>query len=334
MMKGCASEKVHVNEPEPTVEPNPPGLVTRSRRSLRFVSVVLAAGFWLVGTILWFTVRDRFPLLAALSYGLPVPLLVVFGFWAVAFVQGERRKLRLVWLIVVLLQTGCWLSSSFVFRAEDVPEEAVTLLFWNVCRGYGDFEKVGAEINARDADVVALVEATNAGQNEELWRRVCPDYQVTRLGSGMVLLLRGEQLNWKFGAVPKECRYQILDLKIKSQLVTLIVIDVRSDPRFSREPAFDRIEELVTQYSDRPLIIAGDFNTPLESIYLARLRQRMQNAFEARGSGLRDTWPVLLPVLSLDQVWANDRVDWHRCEHGWSLSSDHRPVLATFSTRR
>ena len=115
---------------------------------------------------------------------------------------------------------------------------------------------------------------------------------------------------------------------------TLIVIDVRSDPRFSREPAFDRIEELVTQYSDRPLIIAGDFNTPLESIYLARLRQRMQNAFEARGSGLRDTWPVLLPVLSLDQVWANDRVDWHRCEHGWSLSSDHRPVLATFSTRR
>jgi len=327
-----ASQESRVTEPKPVQEPSPPSLVTRCCRSLRSISVVLATGFWLVGTVLWLTVRDRFPVLAPVSYGLPLPVQVAFGFWAIVFVQFERRKLRIAWLVVVLLQTGCWLSSAVVFRAEETPQEAATLLFWNVCRGYGDFEKIGAEILALDADVVALVEATNAGQNEALWRKACPGYEITRLGSGMVLMLRGERLNWEFGAVPGECRYQILDLKVKGQRVTLIILDVKSDPRFSRKPAFDGLEEVVTRFSDRPLIIAGDFNTPLDSIYVARLRQRMQNAFEARGSGLLDTWPVVLPVLSLDQVWGNDHVRWHRCEHGWSLRSDHRPVLATFST--
>jgi endonuclease/exonuclease/phosphatase (EEP) superfamily protein YafD len=326
------STELEAAKPEAAEPPSPPGLVTRCGRSLRSISVALAAGFWLIGTVLWLTVRDRFPVLAPLSYGLPLSVQAAFGFWAVAFIQSERRKLRLAWLLVVLLQTGLWLSSVIVFRAEETPEEAVTLLFWNVCRGHGDFEKVGAEILALDADVVALVEATNAGQNEALWRKACPGYEVTRLGSGMVLLLRGERLNWEFGSVPGECRYQVLDLKVKGQRVTLIILDVKSDPRFSRKPAFDGLEEVVTRFSDRPLIIAGDFNTPLDSIYVARLRQRMQNAFEVRGSGLLDTWPVVLPILSLDQVWGNDHVQWHRCEHGWSLRSDHRSVLATFST--
>lgn len=344
MMRGWASQEFRLTSPEPvselteselTEEPAPPGFVRRCCRRLRPVSVVVAAAFWLIGTVLWLTVRDRFPVITPLAYGLPLPLVVVFGFWAVALLPVERTnnlRWRRVWLLAVVVQSVVWLSSVFVFRAEDVPEEAATLLFWNVCRGYGDFEKVGAEINAMDADVVALVEATNDGQNEALWRKACPGYEVTRLGSGMMLLLRGERLHWEFGAVPGFCRYQVLDLKVKGHLVTLIILDVRSDPRFSRQPAFERLEELVTQYSDRPLIIAGDFNTPLESVHVARLRQRMQNAFEVRGSGMRDTWPVVLPILSLDQVWGNDHVEWHRCEHGWSSKSDHRPVLSSFST--
>lgn len=331
MGKGWALEKPLDTE-ESTQDPAP-GAFRRAAGSLRRLSVFATSGFWLFGTLLWLTVQDRFPVLAPFSYGLPLPLLVFFGAWTVAFIRTERRKLRTAWLVAVLIQTGCWLGSTVVFRAEEPPAASATLLFWNVCRGYRGYEAVGAEISAIDADVVALVEATEAGQNEQLWRQACPGYQVTRLGSGMILLLRGEQLHWEFGAVPGECRYQILDLKVKEQRVTLIVIDVKSDPRFSKKPSFNRLEQLITKYSDRPLIIAGDFNTPLESVYISRMRQRMQNSFEVSGSGFRDTWPVALPVLSLDQVWGNEYVRFHRTENGWSLLSDHRPVLSAFTTK-
>lgn len=329
--KGWALENPVVTDDS---APKEPGFFRRAVHSFRRLSVLLAGGFWLTGTLLWLTVRDGFPELAPLFYGLPMPLLVVFGAWATAFLRTERRKVRIAWFVVVLIQVGCWLSSTtVVFRGEVAPAESATLLFWNVCRGYGDYEAVGAEITAMNADVVALVEATEAGQNEGLWRRVCPGYAVTRLGSGMILLHRGEQLGWEFGAVPGDCRYQVLDLKVKEQRFTLIVIDVKSDPRFSKKPSFDRLEELIARYSDRPLIIAGDFNTPLESIYISRMRQRMQNSFEVSGSGFRDTWPVVLPVLSLDQVWGNESVRFHQTENGWSLRSDHRPVLSTFTTK-
>jgi endonuclease/exonuclease/phosphatase (EEP) superfamily protein YafD len=317
--------------PKPTTQPQK--RLDCAVSSFRRLSVRLAGGLWLTGTLLWLTVRDQLPEVAWLFYGLPLPLLVFFGGWATAFLPTERRKMRIAWLVIVLIQVGCWLNSTVVFRGEQSPAESATLLFWNVCRGYGDYESVGAEISAINADVVALVEATEAGQNENLWRKVCPGYEVTRLGSGMMMLHRGKKFGWEFGAVAGDCRYQVLDLKIKEQRFTLIVIDVKSDPRFSKKPSFDRLEELITKYSDRPLLIVGDFNTPLESIYISRMRRRMQNSFEVSGSGFRDTWPVILPVLSLDQVWGNEYVRFHQTENGWSLRSDHRPIVSTFTTK-
>ncbi|MFP6763933.1 MAG: endonuclease/exonuclease/phosphatase family protein, partial [Planctomycetaceae bacterium] len=300
---------------------------------VRRISVFLAASLWIAGTVLWLTVRDRYPVFAPLSYGLPLPVLVACGLWCLLFLQNVRKRVRIGWIVCVLVQAGFWLSSSFVMRAGVAPRAAGTLMFWNVCRGYGGYAEAGAEIRRFDVDVVALVEATGDGQDVTLWQRVCPGYHVTRLGSGMILMLRGEKLRRESGVVPGVCRYRVLDLLVHEQPLTLIILDVNSDPRKSRQPAFDRLEELITKYADRPLIIAGDFNTPLESIHVGRMRQCMLNAFEVSGHGLRDTWPVLLPVLSLDQVWGNAHVHWHRCEHGWSCRSDHRPVLATFSTR-
>ena len=46
--------------------------------------------------------------------------------------------------------------------------------------------------------------------------------------------------------------------------------------------------------------------------------------------GFAPTWPVPCPVLSLDHVWASRSLAVRTCEQGWSLRSDHRPVLFTF----
>ena len=75
----------------------------------------------------------------------------------------------------------------------------------------------------------------------------------------------------------------------------------------------------------------GDMNTPARSIHLDTLRKTFRNTFEERGNGFYHSWPMPLPVLSLDQVWINKRIYVGSCELQWTLHSDHRPMVCTLS---
>ena len=75
----------------------------------------------------------------------------------------------------------------------------------------------------------------------------------------------------------------------------------------------------------------GDFNTPDDSILMEPLHAHCQLAFRERGSGYAATWPMPLPVLTLDQVWINSQVTVAKSEYGWSLDSDHRPAICHLS---
>lgn len=46
------------------------------------------------------------------------------------------------------------------------------------------------------------------------------------------------------------------------------------------------------------------------------------------------TWPVPLPVLSLDCVWARPQVRLRSCELRWAWRSDHRAVVVTLGYSR
>ncbi len=90
------------------------------------------------------------------------------------------------------------------------------------------------------------------------------------------------------------------------------------------------MQRLFDRHSNMPFILAGDFNTPPDSVFMDLLRETGSNAFEQSGEGFRETWPVFAPLLTLDQIWGNRQIKWHRCRQLWSLRSDHRPVVAEF----
>ena len=102
---------------------------------------------------------------------------------------------------------------------------------------------------------------------------------------------------------------------------------MHSSPLYQRGGPLAVIAEVAEAAADRPLLVLGDFNTPLDSAHLAPLRRIHENAFESVGAGYRPTWPAPLPLLALDQVWGNERLRFDRCRHGWSTCSDHRPVV-------
>ena len=75
-------------------------------------------------------------------------------------------------------------------------------------------------------------------------------------------------------------------------------------------------------------VILGDFNTPADSAHFELLRRSHVNAFEEAGAGYAASWPGFAPLLTLDQIWVSAPARVQHCELGWTLISDHRPVVA------
>lgn len=301
--------------------------------------VATASVVWGVGTVLWGTVQDAVPFLSGVYYALPMPVLILAG--AIVCVEYLRRKrdcrMTAACLLLLEMQVIVWGGQVFSHSVDDPPAVAHRFVFWNVCRGKFGYDATARELADFDADVIALVEATEQAEYPDFWTARIPGYSAKRLGSGMMILCRGEILDVRPGnvTVPEEpeavCRYRVISLRVDGVAMRVLLMDVKSHPLIFRKPAFVRLEELSDELSDQPLIVAADFNTPINSVWIDLLRSRLTNSFEDAGEGYRETWPTLLPVLCLDQVWGNDRIIWHRSRHGWSIRSDHRSVAAEFS---
>lgn len=300
----------------------------------RFLRGALRLATWLLiaGLLLRLTVRDRIPLLSALYYALPYGILTAMA--AVVTIAAWRRRNRLhagYWGIVLGFVAVSWYAADWRTPVRPLPRHAkpIRVLCWNVCRGFAGWENIAAELSQYDADVIVLIEAGEPSEPmRELWQQYCPGYDVSLLGGGMVCLVRGQSGDATAPAVDGKTQLRQLDLTVAEQLLTCLVVDANSSPFYRRSGPLAVIAEIAEDTADRPLLVLGDFNTPLDSVHLGPLRRGHSNAYEESGTGYRPTWPAPVPVLSLDQVWGNRHVRFDSCRHAWSSCSDHRPVVA------
>lgn len=296
-----------------------------------FLLTVCPLVIWILATGIRWTVRDRVPYLATVFYALPPPLLVVLALFVGLRLRrsGRIRGARVV-AAVGVLQLVLW--SSAAFRGEQpVPsDDSLRFVFWNVSRGDFGYENVARLIAEFDADIVTMTEAIGRGQAPDFWRVACPEYTPLPLSSGMTLLVRGDATLVEHDRAGPVCRWRVADVSVRGRSLKVGVVDFTSNPILFREPGFLALAKLFERHTGEPFILAGDFNTPIDSAVAGSLRERATNAYEQSGEGFRETWPVFLPLMKLDQIWGNANIDWHRCRHLWSLRSDHRPVVAEF----
>lgn len=77
----------------------------------------------------------------------------------------------------------------------------------------------------------------------------------------------------------------------------------------------------------RPVIIAGDFNLPVESAIYRRWWGDLTNAFSARGAGLGWTKRTRWFGVRIDHVVVGNGIRVRRVALGPAMGSDHRPVI-------
>lgn len=294
-------------------------------------AVWCVASITVIGLVVRLTVRDGIGIWSPVFYATPLPLLVA-GAAVCVFYGGIARKTRwlAVWSAILLLLLPAWWRHDVRLLqppAHQVREDDLTLLFWNVARA-DDLTAAADYIRRVDADIVGLVEAVgNKDEMRAFWRQQLPDYHLSYLGGNLQILSR-----WSSEEAVAEHLHggsisRFLRVHVRGTSYLCCLVDIDANLLRPRHPALQRLTELLQDYRDDHVVIMGDFNIPPDSIHLAGVREHYRLCFEAAGSGYAPTWPVPLPVLQLDQVWVNDRLQTVSCRHGFSTASDHRPVL-------
>jgi endonuclease/exonuclease/phosphatase (EEP) superfamily protein YafD len=264
--------------------------------------------------------RDRVPYLAALFYAAP-PLLLASGALASAAAWGLARRRRLVLgALTAAFAFSAWQAGISRFRQPSAPG-ALRLLLWNVQHGNAGWERLAAEIAARDADVVALVEADGGAS------KAPPGWTWRWVDHGLALGVKGEILSAEIVPLGDSSRAAVARIEARGRPLSVILVDIGADPLRPRGLAFGPLDELRRRV--KPDLILGDFNSPRDTAYFDAWRGELTHAFEAAGAGWDLTWPAAFPVLSIDHVWCASTVVPTSCVH-LAGASDHRAVAVEF----
>ena len=317
---------------------HPPSSILNSPPSPRRITVphILAAIcllFWLTAVALRLTVRDRWPGLAVLFYATPLALLTVSALlFALLLFLRKHRRAGIAALVAALLCGGWWWQTSFYFHSAPTHGETLRVLFWNCQRGRHGWKEVAQQIHDLDAPVIGLVESqADFKAQKRFWVWEFLEYNVATPGGGIALLTRGTILQSQLIPLGNDSRCGEFQIEIEGQAITVLIVDIKSNPFISRRQPLDHLSQVIANHGDEPLIVMGDFNTPTDSCFLDPLRRQCDNAFETAGYGSSATWPLPAPVLSLDQVWTGGPIKAASCRHLWTTRSDHRQVVTEIS---
>ena len=308
------------------------------RQTSRLVWIVIV-----LGLLLRLTVQDRYFPWALVYYITPIASLPIWilsagitGLLGRKSPRNENTTATNPWissfrlhLILGLIFVAWTIYADFVYQALPVSSNGIRIAFWNVERGKAGLNRLATQLKSFQAAAIGLVEANQSYEvNLEEWKRELPEYEVIRTDFGGLFAVKGNVLSHRMFHFPPSSYCEQLDVRVDGAEFTVLLVDIASDLKLSRRRPLLELATLADQLADRPLVILGDFNTPDDSVLMTPLQQHHRRAFRERGSGYAPTWPMPLPVLTLDQVWVNDLVEVQQCQHFWTNDSDHRPIVS------
>ena len=275
-------------------------------------------------------------------YALPaVPL----AFWA--FRQRNRRAAILCG--ASLLMVGGPLMGFRVPYGPGAEAEGtkIRVLTWNIHSATAGLEKIEAEIERWQPDVVLLTEARadDPGLQRDL-AALFPDWE-SRATKDLYVTSRFPMSPIRTISLPGLTARALaqVELRIEGQSVTFVGAHfatafqgrnlrykLRALPDYMQETASARLaqaEATLAQVgkSANPVILAGDFNTPPRGKVYRLLRRALTDSFAATGWGWGHTYSSKRPSLRIDYVFVRDMQP-VGCWVGGRQGSDHRPLIA------
>ncbi len=285
-----------------------------------------------VGMAIRLTARDTFLVTAVPYYATSPAAMTLIMLCAILCLPRTRIPTWrfAIGLFLLAVMWTCFRQYESNSR-QNVTGEVRTLMFWNVYAGNWGWGGVVSEIKAQDPDIVALAECWLAEDSRvEFLAKHFPGYEVVFFPRGLTLLSRIPISDTR-GLTPPDGGGVFQSATFAAEHpFTLVLGDLPSALSLHRKEPLGVLVDVVDKL-DGPVLIAGDLNTPVDSVFCDPLRMQFKNAFEEVGSGLHATWPMPLPVLAIDHVWGNANVAFHHAEIRGTMRSDHRAIVVEFA---
>lgn len=298
----------------------------------------------LLGAVLQLFIQDRLtavPGVNLLFYGLPKPCLALLAA-ALALWPRVSRRWRAGAAAVALAFGGWWAAVSWCGApAPRIPPPAdlsapplstnsvreLKVLYWNLGRPKVLHRGMVEVMHQEQPDVAAFVEpGVNAGALTPDYENLLPGYQAAWMPRGILWLSRVPSRYRDRGKLESIGAYAWFDVEGFGPVFRLVVADVHPHLFQSRKGQLDEALECAGGLASS--ILVGDFNTPLESPLWQPYRKDFVHAFEAAGHGWRETWPLGLPLLSLDHVWVGPSWQVVEARKIWRpTASDHAALV-------
>jgi len=195
---------------------------------------------------------------------------------------------------------------------------SLRLLHWNVSGGWAGLDQVARRIAAEHADLVVLSEASERVARAVLAAR--PGESSKTFGTLTVIAPRIDAADWLIR--DRDLQTVAAEVTVGGRSLQLLVVNLASSWKLPRAPALRRV---IAATSERhPDLVVGDFNAPRRSWALVRLPDGYRHAYDEAGWGWSASWPVPLPLLSLDHVLVGPR--WRATAYRLAGTpwSDHR----------
>jgi len=351
------------SEPAPARQPDPSRLY-RETRQRRYPQVVTALGAWswlIVVVAAWGLLQlagDRWWPATLLTFGPRWVVLAPLAILAPAALIFYRRAL-LPLGIAALLGAGpimglclSWLGLAGIAPRENVP--IVRVVTYNAGEGGTNVDRVCDFIKQVHPDVVVFNEWRDAAP--DLLPRLSSDWNAEENQGVCVFsrfpIKRTEKLGpnrfrkpWRAPALRCE-----LETPAGSIWVVGLHLDTpreglneirgakwRAGPEMELMLADRRHEsDLASQLArapEGPVIVAGDFNMPVDSAIYQQYWSGWQNAFSIAGTGYGLTKYTRLFGARIDHVLANDKWQLLSAQVGASMGGDHRPLQVDLQLR-
>lgn len=303
------------------------------------VSAALVAGVMVLerwpGEQAWptalLTYLPQWPLLA-LPTLVVIWALLAWRVWALLFNAA-------VWLVALVGLAGLEVPGMGVGGGEG---QVLRVATWNLHHWHGDLPRLRKRILSWNCDVVCLQEV-----GEAAFAGLLPGYAEAAAGDvrtfvrGSLLLTEEIQTGKPPMRPALACEAQVEGESLRVVNVHFRVSEgyesLRERLRSLRSYMRNTVQTRGAQYnrvlswlpSDLPVVVAGDFNTPPNSMFSRRMSRRLTDAFRERGLGVGYTYLARgIGVLRIDYVWTGNGAEPTACWIERAAPSDHRPVIA------
>ncbi len=282
----------------------------------------------LLGSSLHVWLQDSWVVLQVFFYGLPLPVLMV-GWLAASFFWRGKKGVQGLCLMLALACGVAWWSASYRTPPTVAVSNAPTIkvLSWNMAHNALPSADLGSFLVRDRPDIAGLVEVGIRHSDPNPLVDVLPQgYTVQKLDNGMAIVVRGTVRVVDQVVLTSSSKFAHLEAEVRGVKWQVFIVDGASRPINSREDVLTRV---LAEVKGQPhTLIMGDFNTPAESAYFVPWRAELHHAFDEAGQGFRETWPSLLPVLTIDHIWSSKDAPPVHAEKRWMASSDHAALLA------